>query len=102
MIKVRKILGDDIFGLWHIKQIIVKKDGKRFSFAPDHETFSTKEEAERHADHRARHFIQRKLGFLADTSTSSRIWRGETLSSVAAKARNLLQRLRNMQLIGNP
>ena len=63
MIKVKNILGDDIFGLWHIKQIIVHKDGERFSFAPDNETFPTKEEAERQAHHRARYFIQRKLGF---------------------------------------
>ena len=64
MVKVKKILGDDIFGLWHVKQIIINNDGKRFSFAPDNERFSSKEEAELHAHHRARHFIQRKLGFL--------------------------------------
>jgi hypothetical protein len=42
MIKVRKILGDDIFGLWHIKQIIINKDGERFSFTPESESFPTK------------------------------------------------------------
>jgi hypothetical protein len=87
MIKVKKILGDDIFGLWHIKQIIVKKNGKRFSFAPDHETFPTKEEAERHAHHRARQFIQRKLEFLNGKSSSSTIWKGETVVSRLASSR---------------
>ena len=33
MVKVKKILGDDIFGLWHVKQIIINNGGKRFSFA---------------------------------------------------------------------
>ena len=96
MIKVKKILGDDIFGLWHIKQIIVNKDGKRFSFAPDHETFPTQEEAERHAHHRARYFIQRKLGFLDGvvTSNSSMAWKGDAVRSVLAKATKLLHRLR--------
>ena len=62
MIQVKKILGDDIFGLWHVKQIIVNTDGKQFCFAPENETFTSKEEAELHADDRAQHFIQRKLG----------------------------------------
>jgi hypothetical protein len=46
MIKVKKVLGDDIFGLWHVEQIIVKTDGKWSRFTPDKETFSSKEEAQ--------------------------------------------------------
>ena len=97
MIKVTKILGDDIFGLWHIKHIIVKKDGKRFSFAPEHETFPTKEEAERHADHRARHFIQRKLGLLTAVENSSVKGNGETLRSrLLRKTTRFLHKLRSL------
>jgi hypothetical protein len=100
MIKVKKILADDIFGLWHVKEIIVNKDGKRFSFAPDNETFPTKEEAEQHAHYRARHFIQRKLGLgLVDgmgTSNNSVTWKGETVRSLIAKAMKLLHRVRSI------
>ena len=64
MISVKNILGDDIFGAWHVKKIIVRTDGKRFCFAPDNETFSSKEEAELHASNRARLFLQRKLGLM--------------------------------------
>ena len=94
MVKVKKILGDDIFGLWHVKQIIISNDGKRFSFAPDNERFSSKEEAELHAHHRARHFIQRNLGFLSgDTASEGRRWSRETVGGVLAKMRGFLNKL---------
>lgn len=64
MIRVKNILGDDIFGLWHVKEIVVNKDGQRYAFAPDDETFTTKDEAEQFGRIRARRFLQRHLGFL--------------------------------------
>ncbi len=62
MIRVNNILGDDIFGLWHVKEIVVTKNGQRFAFAPDPETFTTEDEAEQHARLRARRFLQSRLG----------------------------------------
>ena len=94
MVKVKKILGDDIFGLWYVKQIIINNEGKRFSFAPDNERFSSKEEAEIHAHDRAQHFIQRKLAFTSDdgASNSSIRSKGEPVPSVLAKTKKLLNR----------
>ena len=90
MLKVKKILGDDIFGLWHVKQIIINNEGKRFSFAPDDERFCSKEEAEIHAHHRALHFIQRKLGLLiTDPPTKGQRWSG----SLLAKTTSFVNRL---------
>ena len=94
MVKVKKILGDDIFGLWHVKQIIISNDGKRVSFAPDNERFSSKEEAELHAHHRAQHFIQRKLAFLSDDrATKGCRWSQEIVGSALAKMRSFLSKL---------
>ena len=70
MIRIKNILNDDIFGLWHIKETVVNKDGQRFTVTPDDERFSTKDDAEQHARVRAQHFLQRKLG-LANGDT---IW----------------------------
>ena len=84
MTKVKKILGDDIFGLWHVKQIIVNQDGKRFCFVGDDETFSSKEEAELHAHTRAQYFIQRKLGSTGTDGVSNTSWAGQILRSVLA------------------
>lgn len=92
MISVKNILGDDIFGLWHVKRIIVNQDGKHFSFAPDNETFSSKEEAEIHAHDRARHFLQRTLGLMnADIlCEKGQSWKGE---SVFARTITFVQKL---------
>ena len=62
MIKIKNILVDDVFGLWHVKKIVVKKDSQRFILTLDHERFATKDDAERHARVRAQRFLQRKLG----------------------------------------
>ena len=62
MIKITNILSDDVFGLWHVKQIVVKKDRKRFVLTLDDEKFATKDDAEHHALVRAQRFLQRKLG----------------------------------------
>jgi hypothetical protein len=62
MIKIKNILGDDVFGLWHVKKIVVKKDRQRFILTLDHERFATKDDAELHARVRAQRFLQRKLG----------------------------------------
>jgi len=87
MISVRNILGDDIFGLWHVKQIIVRTDGKRFCVAPDSETFSSRDEAEIHACNRARLFLQRKLGLLNSDRFCERghSWKGESVFGKAMK-----------------
>lgn len=62
MIQIKNILSDDVFGLWHIKKIVVKKDGQRFILTLDYERFATKDDAERHARVRVQRFLQRKLG----------------------------------------
>lgn len=62
MIKIKNILSDDVFGLWHVKRIVVKKDRRRFIITLDDERFATKDDAEHHARVRARRFLQRKLG----------------------------------------
>ena len=49
MIKIKNILSDDVFGLWHVKKIVVKKDRQRFILTLDHERFATKDDAEHHA-----------------------------------------------------
>lgn len=87
MISVKNILGDDIFGLWHVKQIIVRTDRKQFCFAPDNETFSNKEEAEVHASNRARLFLQRKLGVLTGeiSCERGRSWKGASVFRKALK-----------------
>lgn len=65
MIQIKNILSDDVFGLWHIKKIVVKKDGQRFILTLDYERFATKDDAERHARVRVQRFLQRKLGLFA-------------------------------------
>jgi hypothetical protein len=62
LLRVKSILTDDVFGLWHVKEIIVNKDGQPFAFALDQEAFTSKDEAERHAQLRAERVLQQKLG----------------------------------------
>ena len=62
MIKIKNILSDDVFGLWHVKRIVVKKDRRRFIITLDDERFATKDDAEHHARVPARRILQRKLG----------------------------------------
>jgi hypothetical protein len=64
MIRVKNIIGDDIFGLWQVKRIIVTKDRQHFAFSPEEEKFASKDDAERHGRVRAQRFIQRKLGWI--------------------------------------
>jgi hypothetical protein len=45
-----------------VKEIIVNKDGQPFAFALDQEAFTSKDEAERHAQLRAERVLQQKLG----------------------------------------
>ena len=61
MVRIKNVLGDDIYGRWHIEKIVVKKHGQRYAIIPDHKAFSTKEEAERYAHMRTQHFVTRKL-----------------------------------------
>jgi hypothetical protein len=62
MVRVKNILGDDVYGLWHVKKIVVRKDGQRYAVIPNKETFRTKDEAEHYAHLRTRRFVERKLG----------------------------------------
>jgi hypothetical protein len=62
VVQVKNILGDDIYGLWHVKKIVVDKEGKRYALIPRKEIFSTKDDAEYYAHLRTQHFIERKLG----------------------------------------
>jgi len=64
VIRVKNIIGDDIFGLWHVKRIIVTKDRQHFAFSPEQERFASKDDAEQHGRVRAQRFIQRKLGLM--------------------------------------
>ena len=67
MIRVKNIIGDDIFGLWHVKRILVTKDRHHFAFSPEQERFASKDDAERHGRVRAQRFIQRKPGLMNDS-----------------------------------
>lgn len=62
LVRVKNIFGDDVYGLWHIKKIVVNKSGQRYTFIPHKETFSTRDEAEYYAHLRTRRFVEGKLG----------------------------------------
>ena len=62
VVRVKNILGDDVYGLWHVKKIVVHKAGQRYALIPSKETFSTKDEAEHYAQLRTRRFVERKVG----------------------------------------
>ncbi len=61
MVRVKNILGDDIYGRWHIEKIVVQKDGQRYAIIPDKKAFSTKDEAECYAHTRTQRFVEREL-----------------------------------------
>jgi len=61
-VRVKNILGDDVYGLWHVKKILVNKQGQRYALIPRQETFSTKDDAEYYAHLRTQRFVERKLG----------------------------------------
>jgi hypothetical protein len=63
VVRVRNILGDDVYGLWHVKKIVVHKAGQRFAVIPKKETFSTKDEAEHYAHLRTRRFVELGLAW---------------------------------------
>ena len=62
IVRVKNILGDDVYGLWHVKKIVLEKGGQRYTIIPNKETFKTKDDAEHYADLRTRRFVERKLG----------------------------------------
>lgn len=62
MIRVKTILGDDVYGLWHVKKIVVHKEGHRFALFPNKESFRTRNDAERYAHVRTQRFVERKPG----------------------------------------
>ena len=62
MVRVKNILGDDVYGLWHVKKVILQKGRQRYILIPNKETFGTKDDAEYYAHLRTRRFVERKLG----------------------------------------
>ena len=61
VVRVKNTLGDDVYGMWHVKKIEVRKDRRRYAFTPDKETFRTKDDAEHYADIRVQRFVAHKL-----------------------------------------
>ena len=37
MVQVKNILGDDVYGLWHVKKFLVNKEGRRYVLIPNKE-----------------------------------------------------------------
>jgi hypothetical protein len=62
MVQVKNILGDDVYGLWHVERILIKKEGRRYVLIPNKERFRTKEGAEYYAHVRTRRFIEGQRG----------------------------------------
>ena len=60
MVRVKNILGDDVYGLWHVKRILINKEGRRYVLIPNKERFKTKEGAEYYAHLRTQRFVERK------------------------------------------
>ena len=58
MVRVKNILEDDVHGRWHVKKILVTKEGRRYVLIPDKEVFRTKEGAEYYAHLRTRRFVE--------------------------------------------
>jgi hypothetical protein len=61
VVRVKNMLGDDVYGLWHVKKIVVQKGRQRYAIIPHKETFSTKDEAVHYAHLRTRRFVEHKL-----------------------------------------
>lgn len=61
VVRVKNILGDDVYGRWHIEKIVVQKNGQRYAIVPDKKAFSTKEEAEYYAHTRTQRLVEREL-----------------------------------------
>ena len=72
MVQVRNILRDDVYGLWHVERILIKKDGRRYVLIPNKERFRTKEGAEYYAHLRTRRFIE---GYLERNQNTTVQWR---------------------------
>jgi len=61
IVRIKNTLGDDVYGLWHVKKIVVQKGRQRYAIIPHKQTFSTKDEAVYYAYLRARRFVEHKL-----------------------------------------
>ena len=72
MVRVKNILGDDVYGLWHVKKIVLQNNGRRYTIIPNKETFSTRVDAEHYAHLSTRRFVERKLG---QTNNNPLLWR---------------------------
>ena len=51
-----------MYGLWHVKRILIKKEGRRYVLIPNKERFRTKEGAGYYAHLRTRRFIEGDRG----------------------------------------
>lgn len=60
-VRVKNVLGDDVYGLWHVKKIVVQKGGQRYAIIPRKEAFNTKDDAVHYAQLKTRRFIERNL-----------------------------------------
>ena len=87
VVRVKNILGDDVYGLWHVKKIILQNDRQRYILIPNKETFRTKDDAEYYAHLRTRRFVERKLG---RTSSYLIRWRPVVKYFVAATVMSLM------------
>ena len=66
MIRVKCQLQDDIFGLWRVVQILIQNDGRRISFVPNGDTFTSPEDAQQYAQGLACRFLQQHFGLTND------------------------------------
>jgi len=60
-VRVKNILGDDVYGLWHVNKILLQKGRRRYTLVPRSEGFRSKQEAEYYAYLRTRRFIEHQL-----------------------------------------
>ena len=61
IVRVKNMLGDDVYGLWHVKKIVVQKGWQRYAIIPHKQTFSTKDEAVHYAHSKARRLVEYNL-----------------------------------------
>ena len=73
VIRVKNILRDDVYGLWHVNKIVLQKGRQRYTIIPKKETFGTKDDAEYYAHLRTRRFVEGKLGQAGNNAVRWRV-----------------------------
>ena len=61
VVRVKNELADDVYGLWHVKKIVLQKGRRRYTIIPNKDTYSTKDDAEYYARLRTRRFVESQL-----------------------------------------